>query len=373
MPVADTDRRLLLAAGIAGAAAFAGRATAGPLNPPAGPMTSTPGPEPRIPISSATTPGNAGAYFRITQPGSYYLTGNIQQLASKAAIAIDAEDVTLDLNGFSIIGNGQQGFPVTLELNDGVKVRNGLIHAWGAYITLNQARNCTFEDLVIKGPYDGNLEAQAQNSIFRRIIVESTGEVGISASQNSLVEDCVVVGIGGVRGLSLGIAVSLNSIVRNCTVRDVGVGISAFGNCIVENCSVFNATSVSSFDDAAINADSGSTVRNCQVSGGAKAGIRAAGWSSAEGNRVQNSAIGLAITNFSAGPMRSRALDNHITNCPIGIKATGTASFIARNTVSLATTNAYDIPAGNTVGEILDATPGVTITGATGPWANVKM
>jgi hypothetical protein len=368
----SADRRLVIAAGIAGAAALAHRVSAGPLNPPAGPITSTPGPEPRIPISASTTPGDANAYFRITQPGSYFLNGNIRLLANKAAIAIVAEDVTLDLNGFGIIGAGQSGFPLTLILNDGgCTVRNGLIHAWGAYVTLNQARNCVFEDLTIRGPYSGNLEANAQNSIFRRLIVESSGEVGIAASQNCLVEDCVVVGMG--TGLAVGIGASLNSIVRNCTVRDVGVGITAFGNCIVENCSVFNATSVSSFDDAAINCDNGSIARNCQVSGGAKAGIRTAGWSHAEGNRVQNSAIGVAITTFTSGPMRCRAIDNHVTGCPIGIKATGTASFIARNTVSNASTSHYDIPAGNALGEVVDLTAGGNVTAATGPWANFRI
>jgi len=365
----SADRRFVIAAGLAGAAALAHRASAGPLNPPSGPISSTPGPEPRTPISPTTTPGDASAYFRITQPGSYYLTGNIRALASKPAIAIDAEDVTLDLNGFGIIGQGQTGFPLTLVLNaSNCTVRNGTIHAWGAYVTLNGANNCVFEDLVIRGPYSGNLEAQAHNSIFRRLVIESSGEIAIAATENSLVEDCVILGMG--TGLGVGIGVSLNSVVRNCTVKDVGVGITALGNCLVESCSVSNATDISQFDAAAISANNGSVVRNCVVSGGAKAGVRVAGWSSAEGNFVQSSAIGIAITTFSSGPMRCRALDNHVTNCATGIKATGTASFIARNTVALASTAPYDIPAGNTVGEILNATAGANLTAATGPWAN---
>jgi len=52
----STDRRALLA-GIGGLAAgtflTAGRAEAGPLNPPAAPA-STPGPEPRIAVNEAT-------------------------------------------------------------------------------------------------------------------------------------------------------------------------------------------------------------------------------------------------------------------------------------------------------------------------------
>jgi hypothetical protein len=32
--------------------------------------------EPRIALNQANTPGSASKLFRITQPGSYYLTGN---------------------------------------------------------------------------------------------------------------------------------------------------------------------------------------------------------------------------------------------------------------------------------------------------------
>ena len=49
--------------------------------------------EPRTPISSAP--------YTISQPGSYYLTANLT-VASGDAIDINANGVTLDLNGFTI-------------------------------------------------------------------------------------------------------------------------------------------------------------------------------------------------------------------------------------------------------------------------------
>ena len=45
--------------------------------PPAGPVASTPGPEPRTAVNAASTPGDADSLYRITQPGSYYLTENL--------------------------------------------------------------------------------------------------------------------------------------------------------------------------------------------------------------------------------------------------------------------------------------------------------
>lgn len=40
-PVGPIDRRMMLGAGLLGAAALAGRASAGPLDPPVGPVAST--------------------------------------------------------------------------------------------------------------------------------------------------------------------------------------------------------------------------------------------------------------------------------------------------------------------------------------------
>jgi hypothetical protein len=63
--------------------ATAGLLIAGPLTPPAGPVTSTYKPlsdvEPRIAINAVNTPGDSSSVFLITQPGSYYLTGNVRE------------------------------------------------------------------------------------------------------------------------------------------------------------------------------------------------------------------------------------------------------------------------------------------------------
>ena len=68
-----TVRLSLLALAVGGA--IAALALAGPLNPPAGPVTSTyktlTEVEPRIAINLTNTPGDANSVFKITQRGSY--------------------------------------------------------------------------------------------------------------------------------------------------------------------------------------------------------------------------------------------------------------------------------------------------------------
>jgi hypothetical protein len=81
---------------------------AGPLVPPLGPVAPTGKTlaevEPRIAINLANTPGDADSLFKITQPGSYYLTGNITGVTARHGIEIVASNVTLDLRGFEVRG-----------------------------------------------------------------------------------------------------------------------------------------------------------------------------------------------------------------------------------------------------------------------------
>ena len=67
--------------------------TAGPLSPPAGAVAPTHKTltevEPRTPINSTTTPGDANSTFKITQPGSYYLVGNLVGSSGRHGIEID--------------------------------------------------------------------------------------------------------------------------------------------------------------------------------------------------------------------------------------------------------------------------------------------
>src|SRR5215470_6747809 len=109
-------------------------ALAGPLDPPAGPVTSTyktlTEVEPRTPLSQATTPGDVANQFKITQPGSYYLTGNMTASTGSApCILIAASDVTLDLSGFSVRNGATEGIRIS---GDNVTVRNGSVVISGA-------------------------------------------------------------------------------------------------------------------------------------------------------------------------------------------------------------------------------------------------
>jgi hypothetical protein len=86
--------------------ACSGRAIAGDLNPPAGPveatMKSLAAIEPRVCVQEL--PGSADAVHVITEPGSYYLVADIVGEPGKHGILILADSVSIDLNGYSLHG-----------------------------------------------------------------------------------------------------------------------------------------------------------------------------------------------------------------------------------------------------------------------------
>ena len=135
---------------------------AGPLNPPAGPITSTPGPEPRIALNATNTPGDADSVYKITQPGSYYLTGNLSGVSGKRGIEIDASDVTIDLNGFEAIGGSGSLAGIwtgTAGLRS-LTVRNGSLRSWGSSgidFNTNVANNCTISNIRVSECGSGGL------------------------------------------------------------------------------------------------------------------------------------------------------------------------------------------------------------------------
>lgn len=125
MPTAPTNTPRTLALGLAigvGIAALTG-ALAGPLDPPPGPVAPTNKTLQQVEPRTQVTPRATTIAF--TQPGSYYLAGNID--ATTSAIEIRSGGITLDLNGFSLVGNNSgdpnhHGLRVTGSLNSDLPV-----------------------------------------------------------------------------------------------------------------------------------------------------------------------------------------------------------------------------------------------------------
>lgn len=233
-------------------------ALAGPLNPPPGPITSTYKTlgevEPRIPISAPTV---------ISAAGSYYLTNNIQNPSGSDAILITASNVTLDFNGYRILG-GRTGVYVIFGVvgNNNVTIKNGTISSTtgsgifcdgfdtGPFgitvqnmkvinttdIGINVGRGSTVENCYVRG---GNIGIDTGfSSRVAGCIVESCRSTGYLIAGGSTVTDCVAVGIddgnGGGTGFEFG---------AGCTVSRIASRSNAgYGALIGQECLVSEST-----------------------------------------------------------------------------------------------------------------------------------
>src|SRR5256714_10145097 len=104
--------------------------------------------EPRTNVQATPAPAgvdtsNADYHFIINQPGSYYLSTNI--LVTKTnGIQINAEGVTLDLNGFQISRDSPGGYGIEISgTSSRTTVRNGTIKRFLSGI-LGNAKACAF-------------------------------------------------------------------------------------------------------------------------------------------------------------------------------------------------------------------------------------
>ena len=66
--------------------------------------------------------------YPITKSGFYYVGGNLSSAAS--GIIVSANDVTIDLGGFTLTGNGGSTYGVGIGGQTNVEVRNGTVRGF---------------------------------------------------------------------------------------------------------------------------------------------------------------------------------------------------------------------------------------------------
>lgn len=236
---------------------------AGPLSPPGGPVASTyktlNDVEPRIAINSVNTPGGASAAVHlINQPGSYYLSGNITAAAGKSAILITANNVTIDLNGFTI--NGVTG------------TTQALIQITGDAANAGDPRgNVAIKSGTVRGGGGDGINAStnaASRVRLDNVIACNNAGDGFDLASWCTFQDCTSISNGGI-----GFRATDNVVGHGCTARANNQDEWSIGNSgSLTNCIADNASG----SGYGFKIGSGNTLTGCTAIGSAlDSGVRA--------------------------------------------------------------------------------------------------
>ncbi|MFO0984984.1 MAG: right-handed parallel beta-helix repeat-containing protein [Planctomycetota bacterium] len=242
------------------------------------PQTKNP-PDPRIPIPSLP--------FTISRSGSYYLRSDLTGIAGSHGITIAADQVTIDLNGFTL--HGVPGSLDGIHVNGArrsLEVRNGCVQGFGGSgVDTFTATTTTFDGLRAHGNGAAGLRGGASHKI-QRCMAEANALVGISGIESTLIEDCVALANGqtGIRAFpacSIIHCTSQNNeldgidalgVLIGCTAKQNGrYGISTGGDTVVSDCSS-TANQIGVFVGS-----SGPTIRNTNADANLGAGIYVGG------------------------------------------------------------------------------------------------
>jgi hypothetical protein len=321
----------------------------GPFEPvgPNGPDGSGAPPDARIPISRLP--------FAISSPGSYVVTANLTGKAGQNGIEVYTDDVTIDLNGFALIGvagskAGIRGFGNgLLGPRENLRVLNGTVRNWSIFgIDVGGIRNAELEELRVAR--NGGGVRTGASAVIENVTARDNGGIGIESGARTSVRDVrvernagdgIVLGEGSTVVSALagenarGIVVDFGSTISGANASDNrGDGVVAGGSVVVD-------TTVLQNGRYGVLADDGTHVRSSMANQNGASGFLVSNFSSvsdstanyntqsgvelqigglARQNRVAMNDFGIRVTSGSA-----RVEGNHVNSNETGIRVEAAA------------------------------------------------
>ena len=323
-----------------------------------------------VPAPAGVDTTNVNYHFIINQPGSYYLSANVG-ITKTNGIQINAEGVTLELNGFQISrssGSGGNGIEIPATSHR-ANIRNGSIKgfAYGVrslFSAPGLARGCGFRDLAVSNCTSTGILAGPGAILEACRVHDSSGDSGLQTFEGATLTNCTVTNSSVSRGIS-----TAGSAVINCTVSKSSVqygifagigasltncsatgnndfsggfasyGIFAFDGSSLINCSAAANTSALT-QSGGIKAENGCTLTNCTARGNVSTaailtGSTGAGFTLSAGCTIQNSTAsansGDGIAAFSRCVVRRNHCDQNSNGA--GVHVEGSDSEIENNNV----------------------------------------
>lgn len=309
--------------------ALANGAFGGPLDPP-GP----PGSTGKTQILSLP--------YTISAPGSYVLNGNLTGASGSNGITVSADNVTIDLNGFALIGPGGAANEVgIIGFVNNLTIRNGVVRDWGAYgIHVLGSLNTRLADLAIyhSGYINGGSAVLASGPTVITGITISDAYKGLQISGGE-VSQC------GITYTNIGIEANRSNI-HHCAVN---FNSGPYAVYLGEGSALRDSTVTDNSGDGVLLFAAGNTVEGNQIFGNGTSG---GGWG------------GIHVASTAHG---ARVEGNNVTGNGVGIRVDAGGNVIINNSLN-GNTTPYSIVAGNTVGDNTNVAGVVP----SAPWANIN-
>lgn len=410
----------------------------GSLTPPAGApgktMKSLDEVEPRRPLIAGvsgvieTEPG----VYRITSPGSYYLTQSFGVPSGKTGISIEAFDVTLDLNGFvisSAISTAANHDLISCTGKSNIRIINGTLVGASVAINLETCQSFIIQNMLIRSSGFSGLYLKSckvgQVTQCTLELSDSQSSILLSGTSGVHISHCNIykssaIGAGitvngsngkssgntikncNIQGGSWGIITSSSNLGDECssnmikhnTISNTGAegiyflanGSGGTNGNIVSHNTVHNCGGIGIYllaNSSTNNKCNGNTVAHNTINNTGSYGIRLNGSAGpCEGNRVVHNTITNSQTNgmWLSSANRNQVDSNLVANTKprssdneswgIETSGTSTGNLITRNTC-LGQTNNFDLNSNDTAGPIVTSSGTLSTTGAAAhPWAN---
>jgi len=240
--------------------------------------------ETRTPISSSP--------YIVNSSGSYYLTGNLT--SSGNGITVNADNVVIDLNGFTITGNNTND-GIYMNGRSNIEVKNGTVKGFDTGInehstaTLQIGHRMTNVRAVFN-VHDGMSFANNEN-IIKNCTVSRNGRYGVySTGDANRVTNTVVIE-NALDGISMS---------RVSTVIDTTASLNRRSGIVVAEGSLVTGNNALSNSGSGISTGYGSTVLSNVADKNSNHGIQTSTACTIKDNvAISNGLSGIALQNYS--------------------------------------------------------------------------
>ncbi len=257
--------------------------------------------------SAETSTAITSVPFTINGAGSYHLTGNLSHSdAQTDAITINADNVLLDLRGFTLTGPGtasgdaNNGIRITIQQN--VTIQNGQIQEFGGrgvYETNSGGRNYTLLDLRAYSNGEDGISIFSRGNLILRCHASDNGRDGINGGITAVVRESTAnfnarYGIFAGSGGPIDTAVITHSVTNSNGdhgIRTQSKGVIAYNSSSQNGGSGISASSSSVLNNSAsLNVAHGITASISLIAGNTATGNGTSGIS-ASNSRIHNNTV----------------------------------------------------------------------------------